>query len=239
MPGADRVRAAMGARPPARQRAARVRDLGPRCAGGGRPGRQRPAGRSGIAAFQTALTQFLTTEQGRVSLRNVAAGAVGLVGRQLRDLRAGRLADDGGPHPDARSPRPLTLAAPADRALTGETVATSARDLMQAARDTLEQDGRKITSSWLERRAAEVHEAIISEAGGDIGALLDLARSPRVLGAEIAGLATAGGGGRDGPAGWSAEEVPGLAAPLVFFLNGRPAAAGRTPVPPRAGYRRR
>ena len=44
---------------------------------------------SGIGLLAGALTQFLTAEQGRVSLRNVAAAAADLVTRQQRDLRIG------------------------------------------------------------------------------------------------------------------------------------------------------
>ena len=91
---------------------------------------------SGIGPLADALTQFLATEQGRISLRDVAAAAVDLVSRFQRDLLIGRLADDGGPHPervtaavDARRARgqsttggmapPRPLAHPAIAARTG------------------------------------------------------------------------------------------------------------------------
>ena len=45
---------------------------------------------SGIGLLRDALTRFLTAEQGRVALGNVAAAAAGLVARQQRDLQAGR-----------------------------------------------------------------------------------------------------------------------------------------------------
>ena len=51
--------------------------------------------------FRDALTQFLAVEQGTLALRNVASAAAGLVSRQQRDLRVGRLTLDGGPDPQA------------------------------------------------------------------------------------------------------------------------------------------
>ena len=53
----------------------------------GSPG---PAPAGGIGPLRDALTRFLTAEQGRVALSNVAAAAAGLVARQQRDLRAGQ-----------------------------------------------------------------------------------------------------------------------------------------------------
>ena len=78
----------------------------------------------------------------------------------------------------------------------------------------LEQAGREGAGEWLDRRAAEVHELLIGLAAADIGALLELARSPRALGAEIAGLA----GQRSGPVAWCLEDVPDLAAPRIDWL---------------------
>lgn len=45
--------------------------------------------RSGILSFRAALTEFLTTEKSRTSLRNVTAQAAGLILGQQRDLRLG------------------------------------------------------------------------------------------------------------------------------------------------------
>ena len=56
---------------------------------------------SGIEPFRDALTQFLAAEQGTLALSNVASAAAGLISRQQRDLRLGRLAMDGGPDPQA------------------------------------------------------------------------------------------------------------------------------------------
>ncbi len=45
---------------------------------------------SGVGPLRDALTRFLTAEQGRVALRNVACSAADLVAWQQRDLEAGR-----------------------------------------------------------------------------------------------------------------------------------------------------
>lgn len=83
------------------------------------------------------------------------------------------------------------------------------RDLLENARASLERGGREVAGSWLQRRAGEVLEMITAVAAGEIGALLELARSPAVAGAEIAGLACEEN--RRDLAGWSAEDVPDLA----------------------------
>jgi len=83
------------------------------------------------------------------------------------------------------------------------------RDLLEHARASLERGGREAAGSWLARRAGEVLEMTIGAAAGEIGALLELARSPAVTGAEIAGLASQDN--RRDLAGWSAEDVPDLA----------------------------
>jgi len=56
---------------------------------------------SGLVALRAALTEFLTKEKTRLFLRNVAERGAALVTRQRRDLKLGRLALDGGPHPSA------------------------------------------------------------------------------------------------------------------------------------------
>jgi len=50
---------------------------------------------SGIGPLRAALTRFLTAEQGRVALGNVAGAMASLVARQERDLRAGQLTCSG------------------------------------------------------------------------------------------------------------------------------------------------
>jgi len=83
------------------------------------------------------------------------------------------------------------------------------RDLLEKARESLERAGREVISGWLERRTGEVLEMVTGMVAGEVGSLLELARSPGVAGAEIAGLA--GEDDRRELAGWSAEDVPDLA----------------------------
>ena len=82
------------------------------------------------------------------------------------------------------------------------------RDMLESARASLERAGREVAGSWLERRTGEVLEIITGAVGGEIGALLELARSPGMTGAEIAGLA--GQDDRRDVAGWSADDIPDL-----------------------------
>jgi len=218
---------------------------------------------SGIGPLRDALTRFLTAEQGRVALGNVAAAAAGLVARQQRDLQAGQLAPDGGPGRDSIlasfqsrvSKLQDQLGAVADRiaATSGPTMADVMADrstawesgltelLMPAALDpdgavtgpdsdpvpgaidALQLAGRQATGDWLERRAAELREVLIAAAAEDIGVLLDLARSPRELGAAIAGLPVFDGR----PAGWAAAEVPQLTVPRVDWAVSAPRARRR------------
>ena len=77
------------------------------------------------------------------------------------------------------------------------------------ARQRLERASREVISGWLERRTGEVLEMVTATVAGEIGSLLKLARSPGMVGAEIAGLA--GEDDRGELAGWSAEDVPDLA----------------------------
>ncbi len=183
---------------------------------------------SGIEPFRDALTQFLTAEQGTLALSNVAAAAAGLISRQQRDLRLGRLALDGGPDPqtvaadfDARM-RGLRagLTSAGDRiaskiatvipGLTGQrgdawqaelheliahavtapvgATASSAGAPTLTPLIALERAGRTVSAEWLDLRAAEMLEAVTAATAGEIGDLLDLARSPREVGAAIAGL---------------------------------------------------
>jgi hypothetical protein len=101
------------------------------------------------------------------------------------------------------------------------------RDLLENARASLERAGRDVAGSWLGRRAGEVLEMITGAAAGEIGALLELARSPAVAGAEIAGLE--GEDDRRDLAGWSAEDVPDLTVRLPSWTiqAGLPRRSGR------------
>lgn len=97
----------------------------------------------------------------------------------------------------------------AEDALSAEAVDGSIRDLLGQAGSSLEQDGRAVAGSWLQRRTGEVLELITQIAAGEIGTLLELAASPAAAGAEIARLV--GRADRPERAGWSAEDVPDLA----------------------------
>ena len=96
-------------------------------------------------------------------------------------------------------------------------------DPVPGALAALRRAGRQAAGAWLERRAAELREALITAAAEDIGVLLDLARSPRELGATIAGLPVFD----SAPAGWTAEEVPQLGVPAVDWAVPDPARRRR------------
>jgi hypothetical protein len=96
----------------------------------------------------------------------------------------------------------------AGQALSAWPADGSAQALLQKAKESLEQAGREVTGGWAQRRIGEVHELITSMVAAEIGALLELSRSPRVAGAEIAGLAA--DDDRAAMAGWSARDVPDL-----------------------------
>ena len=114
------------------------------------------------------------------------------------------------------------ILAPAATTPPGAGAAPDA-DPVSDALDALRVAGRQAAGDWLERRAAELREAVIGTAAEDIGALLDLARSPRELGAAIAGLPVYAGG----LAGWAAEEVPEFAVPVVDWIVPDPPARSR------------
>jgi Dynamin family len=86
------------------------------------------------------------------------------------------------------------------------------RSVLGEARGKLEEAGRDIAGAWLDRRVGEVQELLTALAGGEIGELLEISRSPGVAGARIAGLA--GVDDHRELAGWSAEDVPALAVPV-------------------------
>ena len=96
-------------------------------------------------------------------------------------------------------------------------------DPVPGAMNALRLAGRQAAGDWLERRAAELREALIAAAAEDIGVLLDLARSPRELGAAIAGLPVFDGA----LAGWAAEEIPQLTVPGVDWAVPDPPARHR------------
>ena len=97
----------------------------------------------------------------------------------------------------------------AESALPTAEMDGAVRDLVEKARDSLERTGREVISDWLNRRTGEVLETVTSMVASEVGGLLEVARSPGLAGAEIVGLATEYD--RRGLAGWSAEDIPGLA----------------------------
>jgi Dynamin family len=227
---------------------------------GGSPG---PASAGSIAPLRDALTRFLTAEQGRVALSNVAVAAAGLVARQKRDLQAGQLTRGDHPGPGGVlagfqvqvSELQAHVATVAERiAATTDTTVTDVRterataweaeltqllgpaalvpegavsepdsDPVPGALDALRLAGRQAAGDWLEHRAADMGEALIAAAAGDISVLLDLARSPREMGAALAGLPVFD----DMPAGWAAGEIPRLTVPVVDWIVPDPLARSR------------
>ena len=97
----------------------------------------------------------------------------------------------------------------ADDVLPAEAMDGPVREVLENASQNLERASREVISGWLERRAGEVLEMITGMVAVEIGSLLELARSPSVAGAEIAGLASEDD--RRELAGWSAEDIPDLA----------------------------
>jgi hypothetical protein len=224
-----------------------------------------------IGAFRTALTQFLTGEQGRLALRNAAKEAAHLVARQRRDLRAGRLPAAGGQEPSAvaaafdgrvselMARQRLVADQIAERAATEvrrlitdhgpgwqhelrASIAAAAGlappggpdpagELLDAGAAVIDTAARAKAPAWLERRAGEIHEALISASASDITTLLESARSPRDVGAAIAGLPA--GDHAERVAGWSADELPLLAIPVIEWSTPEPGASH----PPRLARR--
>ncbi|HUB21583.1 MAG TPA: dynamin family protein [Streptosporangiaceae bacterium] len=215
---------------------------------------------SGLPDLHAELQGFLATGKTRLFLRNIAGQAATLVAGQLRSLRLGRLALDGGPGPDAvlaafearmagldrqrsvlagtiadrieaglpgllaaRSPdwpaRLLELLGPlADDAWPADEMDGPVRDLLEKARERLERASQEVVGGWLARRTGEVLEMVTATVAGEVGSLLELARSPGMVGAELAGLADVDD--RRELAGWSAEDVPDLAVrPLAWTVQ--------------------
>jgi len=135
--------------------------------------------------------------------RSVIAGTItGRIETGLPGLLAAR-------HPDWQLGLLELLGPLSGDALPSGQVDGAAGDLLERAGHSLERAGREVISSWLNRRTGEVLEIVTGMVASEIGALLEVARSPGVAGAEIAGLASADD--RRELAGWSAEDVPGLA----------------------------
>jgi Dynamin family len=105
-----------------------------------------------------------------------------------------------------------------------------AGELLDAGTAVIDAAARAKTPGWLERRAGEIHEALISGSASDITALLESARSPRDVGAVIGGLPASDDGQRGGG---SADELPPLAVPVIEWSTPERGASHR----PRLGRR--
>ncbi len=96
----------------------------------------------------------------------------------------------------------------ADEAL-GAVGDGTVRSVLADAQSKLEEAGRDVVGGWLHRRVGEAHELLTGLAAGEIGELLEMSRSPGVIGAGMADLACVDD--RREAAGWSSEDLPGLA----------------------------
>jgi len=149
-----------------------------------------------LAAFDERVTE-LDRQRGVIAgsiAGRIEAGLPGLLAARGPGWQAGLL--------DLLAPR-------AEEALAAAAIDGPASDRLGKAAQSLERAGREVAGSWLERRTGEVLEMVTEMTAGEIGALLDLARSADAAGAGIAGLA--GEDDRREPAGWSAEDIPDLA----------------------------
>jgi hypothetical protein len=162
-----------------------------------------------LAAFEehmTGLDRQRATVAATITSR-IETGLPGLLAARAAAWQASLL--------ELLAPRAAQAAADA---LSADGDDRPAPDVLEHARDALEETGREVTAAWLERRAGEVLEMLTGLAAREIGALQELARSPGVTGAEIAGLA--GDDDRRELAGWSAEDVAGLAVrPLEWAVQ--------------------
>lgn len=138
-----------------------------------------------------------------------------------RDLVSGRDADAVGDFVRRRLREDLGLSEPRlfglsalealEAAVQGDSERLS-QDRLKTAQRRLEEAGCGIARGWLERRTGEVLELLTGMVAGQISVLLEAARSPGLAGAELAGVAC--DDDHRGPGGWTADDVPGLAAAL-------------------------
>jgi Dynamin family len=154
---------------------------------------------------EAVLAAFDERMAGLDRQRSVAAGTIAA---RIETVLPGLLAARGVDWPS----RLLALLGPlAEDAVSAGAMDGPVRDLLEKAGQRLEHASREVISGWLERRAGEVLEMVTATVASEVGSLLELARSPGLAGAEIAGLADAAD--RRELAGWSAEDIPGLAIP--------------------------
>jgi hypothetical protein len=87
--------------------------------------------------------------------------------------------------------------------------------------------GTSATAEWLDQRNGEIRETILSRTAQDISAIIDAARSPRALGVAIADPGRAND--QSSAAGWSADDLPALATPVIAWSlpNRLPGHRGR------------
>lgn len=109
----------------------------------------------------------------------------------------------------------------------------------RTAEQTLSEAGDGVAGDWLQRRSGEVLELLIDMVADQISVLMEVARAPRQAAAQIAGLSD--GDGRWEPAGWTADDLPGLALspPQWTVRLARPGPFGRRPGGGEAAFRRR
>lgn len=154
------------------------------------------------AAFEARIGDLETRQ------REVAQKIANRIDTELPDLLAAR-------SPAWQADLRELLAPTVDEALSDPVDAVAGRGLRETALGRLERAGLALVREWLDRRAAEVHEVVLGAVAGEISALLELCRSPGVLGADIAGLAPTEGQACLG--GWSAEDLPAPVVPVVSW----------------------
>jgi Dynamin family len=150
-----------------------------------------------LAAFDAGMAELDSQR------RDVAGAIAGRIESRLPGLLANR-------DPGWQASLLELLGPRAADALREGAAGGPVRDVLEGARASVERAGRDVAGSWVERRAGEVLEMITGAVSGEIGTLLELARSPGAAGAKIAGLPSEDD--RRDLAGWSAEDIPGLAA---------------------------
>ncbi len=148
-----------------------------------------------LAAFDARMAE-LTGQQ-----RRTAARIAGIIDAGLPDRLAARS--------EAWQAELRNLVAPViDEASAAAAASQPAGALLEDGRVRLERAGQDVTGPWLRRRAGEVQELLTGMAASEIGALLETARSPGSIGAQIAGLAV--GEHSQELTGWSATDLPDL-----------------------------
>jgi len=124
------------------------------------------------------------------------------------------------------------LLTPAVEGLASATAAGEPlRVVLDSRRAMLERAAQDAVGPWLRRRAGEVRELLIGMAASEVGTLLEAARSPGAIGAQVAGLPAAQDGRE--PAGWSARDIPDVTVrvPALTISVAAPPRRYRRPGP--------